>query len=314
MVLSQEAVKQNEVNVINVWQHNIRQEFALMRKHVQHYPYVAMDTEFPGVVATPVGNFLKKEKYNYHQVCCNVNMLKLIQVGLTFMNEKGELPTGNPVYQFNFHFNLEDDMYSTESIELLSRCGLDFDRHMNEGISMSEFGEILTTSGLVTDPRVKWLTYSAGYDFGYLIKAILTKGLPDEESEFDLLLAKLFPTSIDIKSLLMADNRTRYSLRGGLQEIAMMLDIERYGQQHQAGSDSLLTGATYFTLRKRFFSETYQEVIDSVIGKLYGLGDTLSGQDEGTPSRPTSTNKVRTNILSITRADTVDGDKCLNFA
>lgn len=39
-----------------------------------------MDTEFPGVVATPLGTFKSKEDFNYQQVSCNVNMLKLIQV------------------------------------------------------------------------------------------------------------------------------------------------------------------------------------------------------------------------------------------
>lgn len=47
---------------------------------LQDYPFVAMDTEFPGVVATPLGTFKSKEDFNYQQVSCNVNMLKLIQV------------------------------------------------------------------------------------------------------------------------------------------------------------------------------------------------------------------------------------------
>lgn len=38
---------------------------------------------------------------------CNVDMLKMIQLGLSFANEKGELPEGGCcTWQFNFAFNL----------------------------------------------------------------------------------------------------------------------------------------------------------------------------------------------------------------
>lgn len=38
---------------------------------------------------------------------CNVDMLKMIQLGLSFANEKGELPeSGCCTWQFNFAFNL----------------------------------------------------------------------------------------------------------------------------------------------------------------------------------------------------------------
>lgn len=45
---------------------------------------------------------------------------------------------------------------------------------------MDDFGELLTTSGLIVDDRVTWLTFSSGYDFGYLLKAITLGELPKE--------------------------------------------------------------------------------------------------------------------------------------
>lgn len=89
------AVKRmDEVRIHDVWNTNVEEEFGKMRAlievgfffliskvvNLQEYPYVAMDTEFPGVVATPLGMFRSKEDFNYQQVSCNVNMLKLIQV------------------------------------------------------------------------------------------------------------------------------------------------------------------------------------------------------------------------------------------
>lgn len=64
------------------------------------------DTEFPGVVVRPIGEFRSTIDYQYQLLRCNVDLLKIIQLGLTFMNEKGEYPPGINTWQFNFKFNL----------------------------------------------------------------------------------------------------------------------------------------------------------------------------------------------------------------
>ena len=92
-----------------------------VRDCVEKFPYVAMDTEFPGVVARPIGSFNSSMEYHYQTLRCNCDMLKIIQLGLAFYDEKGNRAEGYPIWQFNFKFSLDEDMFAQDSIELLQR-------------------------------------------------------------------------------------------------------------------------------------------------------------------------------------------------
>ncbi len=48
-----------------VWQENLDEELEIIRNVVDDYPFLAMDTEFPGVVARPVGPFKNSGEYHY---------------------------------------------------------------------------------------------------------------------------------------------------------------------------------------------------------------------------------------------------------
>ena len=67
----------------------------------------SQDTEFPGVVARPIGSFGSHTDYHYQTLRCNVDLLKLIQLGLTFADEAGNLVEDCPTWQFNFQCDLE---------------------------------------------------------------------------------------------------------------------------------------------------------------------------------------------------------------
>lgn len=108
--------------------------------------------------------------------------------------------------------------------------------------------------------------FSSGYDFGYLIRLLTSCKLPDKEKDFFELLAIFFPKIYDVKYLM----KSCKSLKGGLQEVADSLEVglsrwlscnlfivsnfseqlERQGTQHQAGSDSYLTGAAFFKMKQ----------------------------------------------------------------
>ncbi|XP_067899724.1 CCR4-NOT transcription complex subunit 7-like isoform X3 [Heterodontus francisci] len=271
------AAEEDHSQIIReVWANNLEEEMRKIRLIIQKYNYIAMDTEFPGVVVRPIGEFRSTVDYQYQLLRCNVDLLKIIQLGLTFMNEKNQYPPGTSTWQFNFKFNLTEDMYSQDSIDLLRTSGLQFKKHEEEGIETSYFAELLMTSGVVLCDNVKWLSFHSGYDFGYLIKLLTHSRLPEEEQEFFDILHLFFPAIYDVKYLM----KSCKNLKGGLQEVAEQLELERIGRQHQAGSDSLLTGMAFFRMRELFFEDNIDDT--KYCGHLYGLGSGLTNNHNGT--------------------------------
>jgi len=250
----------------DVWNDTLDAEMATIRDIVSQYPYVSMDTEFPGVVARPIGTFKSSSDFHYQTLRCNVDLLKIIQLGLTFCNEEGELAPGVCTYQFNFKFSLSDDIYAQDSIDLLTRSGIDFKRHEEIGIDVVYFAELLISSGIVLCDEVRWVSFHSGYDFGYLMKLLTCKALPHEEDDFFSDLKLYFPQIYDIKYLM----KSCEGLKGGLNKLAEDLEVERIGPEHQAGSDSLLTQATFFKMRSLFFENDLDS--GKHLNILYGLG------------------------------------------
>jgi CCR4-NOT transcription complex subunit 7/8 len=50
-------------------------------------------------------------------------------------------------------------MYAQNSIELLTKSGIDFKRHEEYGIDVEHFGELLISSGLILSKDIKWITF-----------------------------------------------------------------------------------------------------------------------------------------------------------
>jgi CCR4-NOT transcription complex subunit 7/8 len=252
------------VEIRDVWASNLDEEMEIIRDLIEkHSPYVAMDTEFPGVVARPVGDF---GDVTFQTLRCNVDLLKLIQLGISFTDSEGNWVEGCTCWQFNFKFSLSGDMFAQDSIELLKTSGIDFDKFEDFGIDIQYFGELMMMSGLVLNDEIKWISFHSSYDFGYLLKTLTCSELPLEEPAFLELLLTYFPCIYDVKYMMTSVE----GLHGGLSSLAETLAIDRIGPMHQAGSDSLLTAQTYFGLINKHMNKTCDDA--KFKGELFGLG------------------------------------------
>jgi CCR4-NOT transcription complex subunit 7/8 len=272
IITSTSTTYSDTLEIRNVWAENVEEEMRYIRELIEEYPYVAMDTEFPGVIAKPVTETYTTD-YHYKSLKVNVDLLKIIQLGLSFADENGNLCKDCPCWQFNFAFDLDGDMFAQDSIDLLTNSGISFQDHAMHGIDPQLFGELLMVSGLVLDDRVKWVTYHAGYDFAYLLKILTTQELPADEKGFFELLRIYFPTVYDVKY--MTSLCDGHQFMGGLQRLADDLGCQRMGAEHQAGSDSLLTMSSYFALIKAKFSKGDGGQVDDTrfANELFGYGN-----------------------------------------
>ncbi|KAI0480309.1 ribonuclease H-like domain-containing protein [Xylariaceae sp. FL0804] len=311
----------NKGRIRDVWKHNFDEEMGVLMDLVEDYPYVAMDTEFPGIVGRPMGNFRGKSDYHYQCLRVNVDLLKVIQIGISLFNEKGETPADRAssteigpngrrhqspmplAWQFNFNFSLKEDMCNQASIESLQQAGIDFNALERDGIDPRKFAALFIVSGFVCFDNVKWLSFHGGYDFGYLTKLLSDKKLANDESEFDKVMKKWFPKTYDVKHLMKyavklhnsgiltptdpgsTEIMQKFEQKSGLESIAEALKLKRVGAAHQAGSDSLLTGKVFFQLRERIYNG---EIADDHIGKVWGLG--FSGLEMPLTHQTTMTN------------------------
>jgi CCR4-NOT transcription complex subunit 7/8 len=92
-----------EGGIKEVWAENFEEEILRISHLLGKFNKVAMDTEFPGFYKT---NSDGTTHDPYELIKANVDILKLIQVGITLSDEKGNMPEGVNTWQFNLKFDI----------------------------------------------------------------------------------------------------------------------------------------------------------------------------------------------------------------
>ena len=264
---SENKTQNNASNIVEVYEDNFVQEMKNLTSLIKEYNYIGMDTEYPGIVYS-ISDLT--DDFYYKSLKLNVDSLKLIQLGITLSNEKGEYPTPYRTWQFNFEFDYTKDKSSQSSMLLLMSSGIDFTKMKKSGINHKKFIELFKNSGLVLNPNIHWISFHGSYDFAYLLSNLLGNSLPKNEKEFTQILGLFFPNHYDIRILVKSKNY----LKGSLNKLANYLDVEREGKIHQAGSDSLVTIEVFWRLIKNGIISKEDIIEDKNI--IYGI---LKGKD-----------------------------------
>ena len=214
-----------------MYRQNMLRAFKSIQENIKQYPYIGIDTEFPGYfqeiqelqLAIGKSNLECKNKYDLFRH--NIDNLKLIQFGIALCNEKGETPSP-AAYQFNFKFDIDADQCSMQSRSFLRESfkSEDLDRFKYEGISKIDFSAQLLQSGLICNPDVHWFCFHGNQDFGYLVKQCCFDPLPAELQDFRNLLNTLFPNLTDLK--------TSLKWEFGLSTLAQYYNVNREGTEH----------------------------------------------------------------------------------
>ncbi|KAH6555718.1 hypothetical protein KP509_13G032500 [Ceratopteris richardii] len=232
------------VRIREVWRCNAAAEFKLIGGLKQEFSTIVIDTEFPESLKL---DFLcseqdSNEDSTYRTLKANVNMMKLIQVGSTLVDNWGRLPMIEGAYcvwQFNLcDFDMKNDIFVKASIQLLQNSGIDFERNRRDGLESRTLGSLLLKHHLVFNPRMHYVCYQGDYDLAYLHKAVTgDQQLPSSLAEYTYSKISMFGRIFDVRC-------------AQLQKFSDSLGVKRIsGTSHQAGSDSLLTASTYQAIK-----------------------------------------------------------------
>ncbi|CAK9173612.1 unnamed protein product [Ilex paraguariensis] len=195
---------------------------------MESFPIVAVDTEFPGFLHNTPRAASESERYD--DLKYNVDRMKIIRLGITLFDRFGVV---GGVWQINF-CNFDPDLD---------------DHNKRDGVDVytfaDKFCEILVRYGR---DRVRWVTFHGLYDLAYMLKIVIRDELPSSIMGYVEHIGHVFGHVYDVKFM------AKYChglLDGelGLEKLAKLLNVERFGEAHQAGSDSLLTAATFSKMK-----------------------------------------------------------------
>ena len=277
-----------DLEIVEVWEDNFDEEMEKIQYLISNYNSIAMDTEFPGVYYQ--GDHIT----GYNLIKTNVDGLKLIQVGITLSDEKGNTPRPTSTWQFNLRFDLTMDLYSQDSISMLKEAGINFEELSERGIDPTLFADGFLSSGLILNEDINWITFHGAFDFAYLIKVLSNSPLPNSLDKFKSCMKLYFPNVADIKVIMKEVHDLKM---GALAKLARDLDLKRIGTMHQAGSDAEITSRCFFKIKDEYFKTG---INPKLLNKVFGL----AGEFQPPPSipnqhtRPTALEIQKSNMYS----------------
>ena len=135
--------------IVSVGASNYIEELNRIGFLLQMFPYVAIDTEYPGTLhGAPAGPALTTAARYYAFVKANVDELPALQLGLTLCDEGGKLPEAIDDYgrslqlawEFNFSdFDIARGRHAPESVRFLMSQGFHFDVAREYGVPSAYF-------------------------------------------------------------------------------------------------------------------------------------------------------------------------------
>ena len=159
-----------DTQIMDVWSKNLDEEISKISDLLEQYPYIAMDTEFPGFFGRNEG---QTQDSGYKFIKTNVDQLKLIQVGITLADEDGNMPSPVNTWQFNLKFDLKKETHHLDSINMLKDAGIKFEYLADHGIEPLRLAEALISSGLVLNEDIVWVTFHGSFDFAYMLRLLI---------------------------------------------------------------------------------------------------------------------------------------------
>ena len=139
-----------------VSENKLQEELDRLVKFRRTFRYIAIDTEFTGVVDSAPPD--ASGEALYHVVKQNVDNAKLIQLGITLFDYHRS--TVGWCWEFNFSDIFpRRPLLSNDSIYLLLRSGHNFERNLLEGISGEMCGNLLRQNLFNGDDESVYVTF-----------------------------------------------------------------------------------------------------------------------------------------------------------
>ncbi|XP_031473035.1 probable CCR4-associated factor 1 homolog 10 [Nymphaea colorata] len=251
-----------------VWEENFYREQEFIRQVVLRHNYVTVATRViplptaPSPASSPAGATLPTSDENYAFFRQRANAMRLLQLGLTFSDEGGNLPkdpmTGER-YTWEFNVKVAKSMDEIDAVfrQHLTEKGMDVDYNMKNAIHPDVLCIGLWCMDTLMKERIRWVVFSGWAAFSPLLNIMRAEEQLPERREAFLDLVKLyFPKFYEVRQLMSG-----CGLSGTLEETANVLgagvtDGEMF---NQAGPDSLLTLLVFLGLRKRHFGRGIPE-------------------------------------------------------